>query len=379
MIPIDPSTHPSAPDASASYPRPSHPHPRRPAPGAVPPRVRWAALALLPILAASILAATSLGAAAIPLGEASGYIWAAITGAQLPREQFTDYTVVTSIRLPRALLAALVGAGLGALGVAAQAMVRNPLADPFILGISSGASVGAAAVIALGTLASWGVYGLSIAAFASALGASTIVYLLARTKEGLAPTRLILVGVVLSFGFQGLTSAIVFFEPRGEAARTVMFWLLGSLGGASWSHIPVAVGAVVITVVVLFSRARVLDVLSTGDAASLSMGINPKTVRTQLFVLVALGTGVLVAVSGTIGFVGLVIPHIVRMVVGPAHRAMVVLAPLIGAILLVWVDVFSRSIVPPRELPIGVVTALLGVPIFVLIIRSSRYVYGGSR
>lgn len=337
------------------------------------------AVSLGAFLCASIVLATAIGAAHINISDSLRYLWAAATGAPLEQELFTKYTVVTNIRLPRALLAAIVGAGLSVLGIAAQAMVRNPLADPFILGISSGASVGAATVITLGWFASWGVYGLSFAAFCSALAASAIVYFLAWNNDGLAPTRLILIGVVASFGFQGITSAIIFFEPRGDAARTVMFWLLGSLGGASWSQLPVAAVTVVVTIIILWRLSGSLDVLSTGDSSALSMGIDPKNLRRVLFFLIAIGTGALVAVSGTIGFLGLVVPHIVRMLCGPAHRTLILLSPLVGAILLVWVEIVSRSVVPPRELPIGVVTALIGVPIFITIIRSTTYVFGGSR
>lgn len=331
------------------------------------------------LLLASILLATTIGAAHITIADSAHYLWAAATGSTLDHASFTDYTVVTTIRLPRAILAALVGAGLSVLGIAAQTMVRNPLADPFILGISSGASIGAAAVITLGLFANWGIYGLSFAAFCSALLASAVVYSLAWSPTGLNPTRLILIGVVISFGFQGITSAIVFFEPRGDAARTIMFWLLGSFGGATWSQLPLATTAVIASIITMWWLSTTLDVLSAGDASALSMGINPKNMRRILFIIIAIGTGTLVAISGTVGFVGLVVPHIVRMLCGPTHRTLVLLAPLIGAILMVWVDIISRSLVPPRELPIGIVTALIGVPLFIVIIRSTDHTHGGTR
>ena len=330
-------------------------------------------------LVLSLLLAISWGAASIPLGRTATYLWSAVTGGAISSSDVTEYTVVAEIRTPRAVMAAVVGAGLSALGIAAQAMVRNPLADPFILGISSGASVGASAVVSWGILSSFGVYALSAAAFVGALIASVLVYALSRSSGGIAPVRLILTGVVLSFGFQALMSAIVFFDAKGDAARTVMFWMLGSLGGASWAQLPLA-GAVTLGVIAyLWYRAPDLDVLSMGDGSSASLGVDPEALRRRLFLLTVIGTATLVSVAGTIGFVGLVIPHLTRVVLGPAHRPATVLAPLFGAVFMVWVDLLSRFAVPPRELPLGVMTALIGVPVFVLLIRRRGYVFGGAR
>ncbi len=307
------------------------------------------------------------------------FLRAALTGGSVSAAEATNYTVIWDIRTPRVLLAATVGAGLGILGVAAQAMVRNPLADPFILGVSSGASVGASAVVAFGLFSGFGIYGLSVAAFIGALAASLLVHLAARGTDGIAPMRLVLTGVVLAYGFQSLMSIIVFIEPRGDAARTVMFWLLGSLGGANWTSVPVAVVALLITAVWLMRHARELDVLSLGDATALSTGVDPSKLRRNLFILTALGTGAMVAVSGAVGFIGLIVPHVVRLVVGPGHRLVLLYAPLVGAIFLVWVDLVCRVAVPPREIPLGVITAAIGVPIFLHLIRRRGYTFGGAR
>lgn len=342
---------------------------------------RLAALATLltVLLAASILAAISWGAAPFPLTQTFSHLWAGLTGGTIAADEMTDYTVVVDIRTPRVLLAGLVGAGLSALGIAAQAMVRNPLADPFILGISSGASVGASAVVSWGLFASLGVYALSTAAFAGALLASVVVYALSRTPSGVAPVRLILTGVVLSFGFQALMSAVVFFASRGDAARSVMFWMLGSLGGASWQQLPLAAVVTIGCVLYLRMRARDLDIASMGDGSAASLGVDPQALRRRLFLVTVIGTSTLVSVAGTIGFVGLVIPHLTRIAFGPAHRAATVIAPLLGAIFMVWVDLISRVATPPRELPLGVVTALFGVPVFIVLLRRRGYVFGGSR
>ena len=337
------------------------------------------AIFLIAVLGASILAAISWGAAAYPLPQTFSHLWAWLTGGSIASDELTDYTVVVDIRTPQVLMAGLVGAGLSALGIAAQAMVRNPLADPFILGISSGASVGASAVVSWGVFSSLGVYALSTAAFAGALIASVVVYALSRTPQGVAPVRLILTGVVLSFGFQALMSAIVFFASRGDAARSVMFWILGSLGGATWQQLPLTAVVTIGCVVYLRAKASDMDVISMGDGSSASLGVDPDALRRRLFFVTVLGTATLVSVAGTIGFVGLVIPHLTRIVFGPAHRTATLIAPLLGAIFMIWVDLASRVATPPRELPLGVVTALFGVPVFIMLLRRRGYVFGGSR
>lgn len=334
---------------------------------------------LILILLGSLVTAIAWGAAPIPWGQTVSHLWAAVSGGNIPAQDYTDYAVVVQVRAPRVLLALVVGAGLGVLGVACQALVRNPLADPFILGMSSGASVGASAVVSWGIFSGLGVYALSGAAFAGALLSAVIVYSLSVSREGMVPLRLVLTGVVVAYGFQALMSTIVFFEPRGDAARTVMFWLLGSLGGANWSQVPVAAAVVAGCIVYLIRQAARLDVLSLGDASAAGMGVDARSLRRRLFLVTVLGTGTLVAVSGAVGFVGLVVPHVVRLVVGPGHRLVLLLTPLVGGIFLVWVDLLSRVVVPPRELPLGVVTALIGVPVFVMLIRRRSYVFGGVR
>lgn len=344
-----------------------------------PPARRAVPVLLLALLTLAMLLAIAGGAASIPVPTALRLLTAGALGGTISPDELTAYRVIWEIRTPRVVLAALVGAGLGSLGVATQALVRNPLADPFLLGISSGASVGASAVIALGWFTAWGTWGLSIAAFVGALGAAAAVMLFTRSRDGIAPLRLVLVGVVLAYGFQSVMSFIVFLEPRGDAARAVMFWLMGSLGGANWSQVPLVTGVVLATVVLLWRWASALDVLALGDATAASMGVDADAVRRRLFVLSALATGVLVAVSGAIGFVGLVVPHLVRLVVGPSHRRVMLLAPLVGAIFLVAVDYLSRVLMPPRELPLGVMTAALGVPVFLVLVRRRGYTFGGAR
>ncbi|WP_116113260.1 FecCD family ABC transporter permease [Amycolatopsis ruanii] len=348
--------------------------------GAPPARAVPGVLAvpvLVVVLGVSVVVGVALGPTVIPLPDTLRYLAAALTGGSLDAAEITGYSIVWQVRTPRVLLAAVVGAGLSVIGVAVQAMVRNALADPFILGVSSGASVGASAVVSFGLFGALGVYALSAAAFLGALEASVLVYVAARGRAGLTPLRLVLTGVALAYGFQALMSVIVFFAPFGEAARSVLFWLLGSLGGATWGSLPVAVAAVGLAVVVLLRRSRALDVLALGDESAASLGLDADALRRELFLLTAVVTGALVAVSGAVGFVGLVLPHLVRMVAGPGHRRVLVLAPLAGAIFLIWVDLASRTLFAPRELPLGVITALIGVPVFVGLLRGRGYLFGG--
>jgi iron complex transport system permease protein len=276
------------------------------------------------------------------------------------------------------LLAAVVGAGLSVVGVAIQAMVRNALADPYVLGISSGASVGATAVATLGLFASLGIYALSTAAFLSALGATALVYVAARTRSGLTPLRLVLTGTAMAYGFSAVAMLLVFQAPHGEAARAAMFWLLGSLGGVTWASLPIAATVVVAGIGYLLANARKLNGLSMGDETATTLGIDVGRMRRQLFIATAAMTGVLVAVSGAVGFVGLMLPHLVRMAVGSDHRRVLVVAPLAGASFLIWVDVAARMLAAPEELPLGVITAALGVPCFVFLMRRRGYVFGGG-
>ncbi|MCX9193093.1 sugar ABC transporter substrate-binding protein [Carbonactinospora thermoautotrophica] len=328
-------------------------------------------------LVLSVIAGIALGPTVVPLGDVLRYLDAAITGGSIRADEVTAYSIVWNVRAPRVLLAAVVGAGLSVVGVAVQALVRNALADPFVLGISSGASVGATAVVVFGLFSGLGVLALSTAAFLGALAATVLVYLAARSRLGLTPLRLVLTGVALAYAFQAVMSVLVFLSPNGQAAQTVLFWLLGSLGAATWESLPLALVAVVVAVVVLLRRSTALDVLSMGDETAASLGVDAARLRRQLFVLTAVVTGVLVAVSGAIGFVGLVLPHVVRMVVGSAHRRVLAVAPLAGACFLVWVDVLARTLVPPEELPLGVITALLGVPVFLVVMRRRGYLFGG--
>ncbi|NLU73189.1 iron ABC transporter permease [Streptomyces sp. HNM0575] len=332
---------------------------------------------LLVLLPVSVLVAIGLGTAVVTPGDTARYLWAALSGGEIGPNEATTYQIVWEIRTPRVLLAALVGAGLSTIGVAVQAMVRNALADPYVLGVSSGASVGAVSVTVTGGLAGLGVYAMSAGAFLGALAASALVYAAAAGRAGMSPLRLILTGVAMALGFQAVMSVIIYLVPSSEATSTVLYWTMGSFGSATWAALPAVAVAVLLGLVLLSRRSRALDVMALGDETAASLGIDPDRLRKALLVLVSLVTGAMVAVSGAISFVGLVMPHLVRMVVGATHARVLAVAPLVGAVFMVWVDLVARTLVAPRELPLGVITALIGVPVFVTLMRRRAYMFGG--
>lgn len=285
--------------------------------------------------------------------------------------------IVWELRLPRALLAVVVGAGLGIAGCGMQTLVRNPLADPYLLGVSAGASVGATAVITFGILSGLGLWAISAGALVGALGAAVAVYLVAMAQGGLTPIRLVLSGVVLSSAFSAIASFLVFKGPDPRAAQSVLFWLLGSVSGAQWDRIALPAVVVAIALILLMAASGWLDALACGHDAAASLGVPVSLVRKILFALLAVLVGVLVAVSGGIGFVGLVIPHLCRLLVGSLHRRLLPVSAAIGGLFLLWVDVVARVIVAPAEVPLGVVTGLIGAPVFLVVMGRRNYGFGG--
>ena len=285
--------------------------------------------------------------------------------ATTPAWSVQQFQIVWMIRMPRVLLAALVGAGLAVVGVVMQAMVRNPLADPYLLGVSSGASVGAVSVLAYGALAgAAGTYALTAGAFAGALVATLVVYALAHVQGHIHSTRLILSGVAVGYMLVGITSLITLTSGQRELAAALMTWTLGTLAGTEWRELGLPSVVLVATLAWLLLQARALNVLGGGEETAVTLGVNTHGLRRRLFVVVSLVTGTMVSVSGAIGFIGLVIPHITRMLVGTNHRRVLPVAALSGAVYLVLVDLLARTSLSPTEIPAGVVTSLIGGPFF---------------
>ena len=288
-----------------------------------------------------------------------------------------QFNIIWLIRFPRVLMGVFVGAGLAVVGVTMQALVRNPLADPYILGISSGASVGAVMVLAFGAFAFAGMYAISVGAFLGAILTFLIVFLLAQSNGRLNPARLILAGVAVAYFFSGLTSFITLTSDNRELARAVLAWLLGSLAGTDWEELTLPTAVLFFGSVYLVLQARGLNALIVGDETAATLGVDLTRFRRSLFGVVSLVTGVMVAVSGAIGFIGLMIPHIVRLMVGTDHRRVLPVSIFVGSIFLILVDVIARTAFDPVELPVGVITSLLGGPFFLWLLHRQMKERGG--
>ncbi|MDX1531524.1 MAG: iron ABC transporter permease [Rhodothermales bacterium] len=325
-------------------------------------------IGLLAALAASVGVATAFGSADVTVAEVGRVVLDRLGLAAGPSE--TAGIIVWELRLPRVLLAAAVGGGLSVVGVAMQALVRNPLAEPYLLGVSSGASAGAA-LFYLGFLPPLVSRALSLplAAFLGALAAIVLVVLVARQGSRLPTARLLLAGVALSALLASVTAFVTYASPDPGKLRAVLFWLLGSFAGAGWERVALPAAASLLGLGMLWALARPLDALLTGEEPAESLGVPVEALKRVLVGLAALVTGLLVAASGVIGFVGLIVPHAVRFGVGVGHRRVVPLAFLAGAVFLVWADLAARTVLPDQELPVGVLTALCGVPFFLVLLR----------
>ncbi|GAA0569386.1 iron ABC transporter permease [Paractinoplanes ferrugineus] len=315
----------------------------------------------------SVVIATGIGPVRVPADEVTRVLVHHLIGGADTAS--TADLIVWRLRLPRVLLGALVGAGLALAGAVVQSVVRNPVADPYLLGLSSGASVGAVLVITTG-VSMLGALTLPVAAFAGAAGAIAVVLLLARHRGRLLPLRLILVGVAVGHLLGGFTSFLLTRAETSSAQQQIIFWLLGALSGAHWGLLGVPAVVVTASCLLLVIRARRLNVLVLGDEAAAALGVDASRLRRELLLVTTLLVGTVVAVSGGIGFVGLIVAHLARMLVGADHRRMLPVTAALGALFLVWADVAARMLISPTELPIGILTAFLGVPFFLLVMHA---------
>jgi iron complex transport system permease protein len=320
--------------------------------------------------------ATSIGSTAVGWTDAYRVVGHHLFGLGTSADPVVD-RIVWQLRLPRAVLACIVGGGLSIIGVAMQTLVRNPLAEPYILGISSGASAGAS-FFYLGFLPPLlsKTLTMPLAAFLGGLASITLVYLVARDGPRVSVARLLLAGVAMSALMASLTSFVTFSSPEPDKLRAVLFWLLGSLNGARWAELPIPAATTALGLVAMLGLARPLDAMLVGEEPAQSLGMPVELIKKGLIGLAALVTGTLVAVSGAIGFVGLIVPHAVRLFVGVPHRRLVPLSFLTGAIFLCWADLAARTILPAQELPVGILTALCGVPFFLVLLRRRNYHFG---
>ncbi|WP_249273639.1 iron ABC transporter permease [Agreia sp. VKM Ac-1783] len=280
--------------------------------------------------------------------------------------------IIWDLRMPRVVQAVVVGAGLAVAGACVQVLVRNPIADPYVLGLSSGAGVAAVLIITTVGVATVGAFLLPIAAFIGAAATGAVVAMTAASRWGLSAGRLILSGVAVGQLLGGVMSFLLIRSGNSDATQQVIFWLLGSLAGSQWSLIAIIAPVIIATIAATLALAGRLDLLGLGDAHAAASGANPGRTRLVVFALASLLTGAAVAASGTIGFVGLIIPHIARLLVGGMHRRVIPVSALLGAILLVVADLAARTVLAPSELPVGIFTAAIGVPIFIFLMRRNR-------
>ncbi len=320
------------------------------------------------VLVAVILIAVGVGAVPVPLET----VWGIIANKLMPGTVEADWSsgrenIVWEVRLPRTILGAIVGASLALIGGALQAVTRNPLADPHLLGVSSGAAFGAILVL-LHTGKFLGLVTVPLFAFGGALAATFLVVAIAQLAEAQSAGRLILAGVAVSFVITAGGSLLIFLgDPR--ATHTVVFWMLGGLGLAQWAQLPFSLTALFACGTYFIANARNLNAMTLGDESATTLGLSAQRFRLIVFVVCALLTGSAVAFSGVIGFVGLMIPHIVRMAVGGDYRRLLPLSALTGAIFLVLADIAARTLMPPQDMPIGVLTGLVGGLFFLILMR----------
>ncbi|MEM6277170.1 MAG: iron ABC transporter permease [Pseudomonadota bacterium] len=332
----------------------------------------WAfALGGVVLLLASLSVAISVGAVGVPLGT----VWGVFLNKLSPDMVEVTWSkgreaIVWEIRFPRALLAMMVGAGLAVVGASLQAVTRNPLADPHLLGISSGGAFGAILAL-LHTGLFLGLLTVPLLAFLGALGATAIVLAVSNLQQATSADRLILAGVAVSFIIMACANVLIFLgDPR--ATHVVVFWMLGGLGLAQWSQLAYPLIILVVCSAWLLSRAGELNAMTVGDETAATLGIPVARFRLAVFVVGALITGVMVAFSGIIGFVGLMVPHIARMIVGGDYIRVLPCSALIGAVFLLWADVTARTIMRPEDMPIGIVTGLVGGLFFVWLLGRRR-------
>jgi iron complex transport system permease protein len=339
------------------------------------PRSPGVALAaLLALLALLVLASLATGAVELGPGDVLRVLADGLGARASDASDATARAVVLDIRLPRVALAAVVGAGLATAGALMQGLFRNPLADPALLGVSGGAALGAGLVLVVG-LGSTGSFGrLAVVPAAACLGgalATAVVLALARRGGRLAVTSMLLAGIAVN-AMTGAGTGLLIYAADESALRSLTFWLMGSLGGASWHDVAVVAPAVVVTYISARGLARPLDALLLGASEAGHLGVDVGRLQRHVVLLTALATGASVAVCGIIGFVGLVVPHLVRLALGPGHRRLIPCSALAGAALLVGADLAARTVVAPAELPLGILTALVGAPVFLALLPRGR-------
>ena len=287
--------------------------------------------------------------------------------------------VVWLIRIPRIVLAIAVGVGLSVVGIVMQAIVKNPLADPYILGVSSGASLGATLAVVLGIGSVFGSNSIGIMGFTGAFGVSVLVLMISNIGGRSNSIKLLLAGMALSSVCSSFSSFLVYISDDSQKLKTITFWLMGSLAGAKWNEIAFILPIIILGVIFFMTQYRTLNLMLLGDEVSITLGTDLHKFRIIYLLITSLMIGLLVYVSGMIGFIGLIIPHIVRIIFGTDHKKIIPIAALLGAIILIWADVISRILIKGTEIPIGIVISIIGAPLFVWLMIKKNYGFGGNK
>ncbi len=337
-------------------------------------------LSMLLLLLAALIVSILVGSVNIDPSIIGKVIVNKLTGKQLfePAWEKNVESIIWTLRLPRIILAFAVGAGLSLCGILMQALTKNSLADPYVLGISSGASAGAVCAILFGWFSFAGNYSVMFGATIGAVIALLLAMRVATIHNRITSTQLVLAGIAVSALFSAFTNVCIYHSETGsDKVNTALYWMLGSLSGATWEKMFYGLVAFLVCAIVIAFFHKSLDVLMLGDDTAATLGVDLRKTKTYIIVLATILTGIIVSISGVIGFVGLVIPHITRSIVGSSHRRLIPASILVGGFFLIVCDVISRVIVSPQELSIGVVTSFFGAPFFLFLIRKSKNAFGG--
>ena len=323
------------------------------------------------ILCISLVTALQFGSKFVPLDQ---IISALISMIDVNATASMTDTIITDIRLPRLIYSVLTGIGLSLVGLLMQTVTRNALADPYVLGVSSGASTGAVFAIIMGGLPFLGQYNTPI--FAALGAALSIILVLLCVGKSNSPVKLILIGMGMTGVFSALTMMIIYGAKHEAQVRSAMFWLLGSFAGIQWSDLPLTAIIITLFMLYIYTFNQDLDVLLLGNHEAAQMGLSVKQLQLSIVVISSIVIATLVSKVGVVGFIGLIIPHLARIIGGPKHKHTLLFSALIGSIVMIWSDVLSRALYSPEEIPIGVLTSLLGAPLFIWIIMN-RYKHNG--
>ncbi len=320
----------------------------------------------------TIIIATGIGSTNVRINTTIDILFSKLpllNGFSSGKWELVDENIILKLRLPRVILGMIVGATLALCGVTMQALVGNSLADPYILGVSNGAATFATLGMLFGSFSFLGIYSLPISAFIGATITMVVVYVLSRENGRMNITKLLLIGVVISMIMGGFTSVIKLSAPNALGLHNTEFWMAGSLASARWDYIKLPFITLILSMSFLMINYRGLNLILLGEDTAVSLGINVSLLQKGLILVASLMAGVTIAVSGTIGFIGLMVPHFTRLLVGGDHKKVLPISALLGGILVVWVDVIARIIIAPEELPVGVLTAIIGGPVFIFILR----------